>query len=93
MTVICPIFVNTQNSLFISDTAKICCEQENSRTGRIYHSQQIEQNGKMSCLFSDFLNKTKKALFAHKMKENLNENFDIQKYYKKNELKKIQNDL
>ena len=65
---------------------------ENSRIGRIYHSQQVGQNGKMSCLCSDFRDKTKKVPSAHKKKENVTENFDIQKYYRKNEPKNIQND-
>ena len=62
---------------------------ENSRIGRIYHSQQIEKNGKVSCFHNKI---TKKVPSAQKMIENVTENFDIQKYYMKNELKKIQND-
>ena len=43
-------------------------QAENSR---IYHSQQIEQNRKISCSCSDFNNKiTKKVSSAHKIKFN-----------------------
>ena len=35
-------------------------QAENSRINRIYHSQQIEQNRKISCLCSDFNKKITK---------------------------------
>ena len=51
---------------------------EKSRIGRIYHSQQIEQNRKISRLCSDFNNKiTKKISSAHKIEENMTENFNV----------------
>ena len=50
---------------------------ENSRIGRIYHSERIKQNGKKFCLFSDFNEIAKKVASAHKMKEHVTENFDV----------------
>ena len=51
---------------------------ESHRLFRVYHSQQIEQNGTISCLCSHFHNRiTKKVSFTHKMKENVTENFDV----------------
>ena len=48
---------------------------ENSST--IYHSHQIEQNGKISCLCSDSQKITKKVSCFHKMKKNATENYDV----------------
>ena len=64
---------------------------ENNRIGRIYHSLQIVQNGKIFCLWSDFHNKiTKKVSSAHKVKENVTESFHVHRNTTKNELRNSQ---
>ena len=50
---------------------------ENSRLCRIYHSEQIEQNGKISCLWFDFDEAIKKVSSANTMKEHVTENLDV----------------
>ena len=89
---------NESRSVFVRHHENLL-RAEINRISRIYSSEQLEQNEKISCSFSDFKERIKKISSAHKTKEHVAENFDAHNYYTKKPRKmsskifKIINDL
>ena len=69
-------------------------QAENNRSATFYHSQQIEQNRKISCLCSDFnIQKPKKSRLPIKKKKNVTDNPDVHRTTTRKPLSKKNHDV